>query len=54
MKLELSNDEIKFILDVLGEMPSKTGAYVVMSNIMQQQQAAAQFEQVKAQAITKE
>jgi len=54
MKLELSDDEVKFIMDVLGEMPSKTGAYVVMSNIMQQQQAAAQFEQVKVQAITKE
>lgn len=54
MKLELSNDEIKFILEVLGELPSKTGAYMVMSNILQQQQAAARFEQVKAQAITEE
>jgi hypothetical protein len=54
MKLELSDDEVKFIMDVLGEMPSKTGAFLVMNNIAKQQQEAAQFEQVKAQAITQE
>jgi hypothetical protein len=51
MKLELSNDEIKFILEVLGELPSKTGAFLVMNNIAKQQQEAAQFEQVKQSAI---
>jgi hypothetical protein len=54
MKLELSDDEVKFIMDVLGEMPSKTGAFLVMNNIAKQQQEAAQFEQVKAQATTQQ
>ena len=51
MKLELSDDEVKFIMDVLGEMPSKTGAFLVMNNIAKQQQEAAQFEQVKQAAL---
>lgn len=51
MKLELTNDEIKFIMDVLGELPSKTGAFLVMNNIAKQQQEAAQFEQVKKAAL---
>jgi hypothetical protein len=51
MKLELTEDEIKFIMDVLGELPSKTGAFLVMNNIAKQQQEAAQFEQVKQTAL---
>ena len=51
MKIDLSNDEIKFIMDVLGELPSKTGAFMVMNNIARQQQEAAQFEQVKQSAL---
>lgn len=51
MKLELSDEEVKFIMDVLGEMPSKTGAFLVMNNIAKQQQEAAQFEQVKQAAL---
>jgi hypothetical protein len=51
MKLELTNDEIKFIMDVLGELPSKTGAFLVMNSIAKQQQEAAQFEQVKQAAL---
>ena len=51
MKLELTDDEIKFIMDVLGELPSKTGAFLVMNNIAKQQQEAAQFEQVKQSAL---
>jgi len=51
MKLELTEDEIKFIMDVLGELPSKTGAFLVMNNIAKQQQEAAQFEQVKQAAL---
>jgi hypothetical protein len=51
MKLELTDDEIKFIMDVLGELPSKTGAFLVMNNIAKQQQEAAQFEQVKQAAL---
>jgi hypothetical protein len=51
MKIELTTDEIKFIMDVLGELPSKTGAFLVMNAIAKQQQEAAQFEQVKQSAI---
>jgi hypothetical protein len=51
MTLQLTNDEIKFIMDVLGELPSKTGAFLVMNNIAKQQQEAAQFEQVKQTAL---
>ena len=51
MKIELTTDEIKFIMDVLGELPSKTGAFLVMNSIAKQQQEAAQFEQVKQSAI---
>jgi len=51
MKLELTDDEIKFIMDVLGELPSKTGAFLVMNNIAKQQQEAVQFEQVKQAAL---
>ena len=51
MKIELTNDEINFIQQVLGELPSKTGAFLVMNSIAKQQQEAAQFEQVKQSAI---
>jgi hypothetical protein len=36
MKLELTKDEIDFIQQVLGELPSKTGAFLVMNNIARQ------------------
>lgn len=51
MKIDLSSEEIKFIMDVLGELPSKTGAFMVMNTIARQQQEAAQFEQVKQSAL---
>jgi hypothetical protein len=51
MKLDLTNDEINFIQQVLGELPSKTGAFLVMNNIAKQVQEAQQFEQVKQSAI---
>lgn len=51
MKIELSNDEINFIQQVLGELPSKTGAWLVLQNITRQQQEAAKFEQVKQSAL---
>jgi K+/H+ antiporter YhaU regulatory subunit KhtT len=51
MKIELTNDEINFIQQVLGELPSKTGAFLVMNSIAKQVQEAAQFEQVKQSAI---
>ena len=51
MKLDLADDEINFIQQVLGELPSKTGAFLVMNNIAKQVQEAQQFEQVKQSAI---
>ena len=51
MKLDLTDDEINFIQQVLGELPSKTGAFLVMNTIAKQVQEAQQFEQVKQSAI---
>jgi hypothetical protein len=36
MQLELTNDEVNFIQQVLGELPTKTGAFLVMNNIAKQ------------------
>jgi hypothetical protein len=38
MKLELTKEEVEFIQQVLGELPSKTGAFLVMNNIARQVQ----------------
>ena len=38
MKIELTNEEISFIQQVLGEMPSKSGAFLVMNTIARQVQ----------------
>ena len=51
MKLDLTDDEVNFIQQVLGELPSKTGAFLVMNNIAKQVQEHQQFEQVKQNAI---
>lgn len=39
MKIELNENEVGFILQVLGELPTKTGAYVLLANIDQQVKA---------------
>jgi hypothetical protein len=36
IKLELSVEDINFILGQLGELPSKTGAFVLMMKIKEQ------------------
>ena len=36
MKLELTKEEVEFIQQVLGELPSKTGAFLVMNTIARQ------------------
>jgi hypothetical protein len=38
MQLELTKEEVEFIQQVLGELPSKTGAFLVMNNIARQVQ----------------
>jgi hypothetical protein len=39
--LKLSPEEINFIQQVLGELPSKSGAFLIMQKIKQQADAAA-------------
>jgi hypothetical protein len=39
MKIELSNEEIQYLMSLLGEQPTKTGAWLVLQNITQQVQA---------------
>lgn len=36
MQLELTKEEVNFIQQVLGELPSKTGAFLVMNTIAKQ------------------
>jgi len=37
--LKLSADEVNGILNVLGELPTKTGAYVLLTKIKEQAEA---------------
>ena len=39
--LNLTTDEINFLQQVMGELPSKTGAFMLMQKIKQQAEAAA-------------
>jgi hypothetical protein len=41
MNLNLEPNEVQFILQVLGELPSKSGAFMLMQKIKQQADAAA-------------
>jgi len=36
MNFNLNKDEITFIMNVLGELPSKTGAFVLLQNLQKQ------------------
>jgi len=36
MNFTLNKDEITFIMNVLGELPSKTGAFVLLQNLQKQ------------------
>jgi len=40
MKLDLEPNELQFLLQVLGELPTKTGAFVLVQKIEGQLQAA--------------
>jgi len=39
--LKLTSEEINFVLQVLGELPTKSGAFPLCAKIQQQQQASA-------------
>jgi hypothetical protein len=45
IKLELSVDEVNAILGVLGDLPTKTGAFSLMMKV--KEQAESQLEQPK-------
>jgi len=47
MKLELEPNEVQFILNILGELPSKTGCFPLIVNIQTQAQAEAVTESEK-------
>lgn len=36
MEIKLEKEEVQFIMNVLGELPSKSGAYMLMVKIQQQ------------------
>ena len=36
MNIKLETNEVQFILQVLGELPTKTGAFVLLKNIEEQ------------------
>jgi hypothetical protein len=46
MKLDLEPNEVQFLLQVLGELPTKTGAFVLVQKI-EAQAASQQTNQVK-------
>jgi len=45
IKLELSIEEVNFILGTLGELPSKTGAFPLMMKVKEQAESQVQPEQ---------
>lgn len=42
MKLELEENEIVFLMNVLGELPTKSGAFLLLQKIGQQKAAQEQ------------
>lgn len=46
IKLELSLDEVKGILAILGDLPTKTGAWILLKKI--DEQASSQIQPVEA------
>ena len=39
MKLELEQNEVEFIINVLGELPTKSNAFVLLQKLVQQAQS---------------
>jgi hypothetical protein len=42
VQLSFTKDEVQFMQQVLGELPTKTGAYLILVNIQKQLQAQEQ------------
>jgi hypothetical protein len=51
MNLNLEPNEVQFILQVLGELPTKTGAFVLLKKI-DEQAVAQNLTQVETQSAT--
>ena len=51
MKLDLEANEVQFILNMLGELPSKSGCFPLIVKI--QSQAQPQVEQPKDETVVK-
>ena len=49
MKLELETNEVQFILNVLGELPSKSGAWPLIVKVKEQAEAQLPQEAPAAQ-----
>ena len=47
MDINLTVEEINFILNVLGDLPTKTGAWTLLTNIKSQAEAQLPKEEVK-------
>jgi hypothetical protein len=47
IKLELSVEEVNAILGVLGDLPTKTGAWVLLSKIKEQAESQIPIESVE-------
>ena len=39
MKLELEQNEVEFLINVLGELPTKSSAFVLLQKLVQQAQS---------------
>jgi hypothetical protein len=54
MNLNLEPNEVQFILQVLGELPTKTGAFMLLKKIEEQvnAQQPTQVETPEAKAVT--
>lgn len=51
INLELPASDVNFLLQVLGELPTKTGAYTLLSKIKQQGDAQMQQQTAPAEAV---
>lgn len=52
--ITLPSEQINFLLQVLGDLPTKTGAFLVLSNLQNQLQVKSQTEQeVKSEVKAK-
>lgn len=51
MKLDFEPNEVQFILNTLGELPSKTGCFPLMVKIQTQAQAETQPENITTSEV---